>query len=37
VMHKDYAAMQEMIFGRNPTFDEIITSLSDLETQINHL
>jgi hypothetical protein len=37
VMEKDYVAMQEMIFGRCPTFEEIITSLTDLETEINTL
>ncbi|MBK1791346.1 nucleotidyl transferase AbiEii/AbiGii toxin family protein [Persicirhabdus sediminis] len=36
-MQKDYDAMQEMIFGDyRPTFDEIITSLGKLETEINH-
>ncbi len=36
VMEKDYAAMQEMIFGRSPPFEEIIVSLTALETEINH-
>ncbi len=31
----DYVAMQDMIFGRRPTFEEIIASLRDLETEIN--
>lgn len=35
-MQTDYLAMQEMIFGDRPTFDEIITSLTTLETEINH-
>ena len=35
-MQKDYAAMQEMIFGRRPSFEKIITSLNVLETEINH-
>jgi hypothetical protein len=34
-MRKDYAAMQEMIFGRRPDFDEIVASLSELEAEIN--
>lgn len=36
-MQKDYAEMQEMIFGRRPSFHEIIDSLGDLEAEINHL
>lgn len=36
-MRKDYDAMQEMIFGRRPTFDEIIDSIAELETEINRL
>ena len=34
-MQKDYAAMQEMIFGRCPSFEEIIASLTELEAEIN--
>ncbi len=34
-MEKDYAAMQEMIFGPRPSFEEIIASLTALETEIN--
>ena len=34
-MEKDYESMQEMIFGDRPTFDEIITSLKTLESEIN--
>ena len=34
-MRKDYAAMQEMIFGRRPTFDEIMDGLCALEREIN--
>lgn len=34
-MQKDYVAMQEMIFGRRPSFEEIITSLTELEREIN--
>ncbi|MEI8207314.1 MAG: nucleotidyl transferase AbiEii/AbiGii toxin family protein [Kiritimatiellales bacterium] len=34
-MRKDYAAMQEMIFGRRPSFDEIIAGLKTLESEIN--
>ncbi len=36
-MRKDYAAMQDMIFGRRPTFDEILAGLTDLEAEINAL
>jgi hypothetical protein len=35
-MQKDYAAMQEMIFGERPTFEEIIASLKALENEINN-
>lgn len=35
-IEKDYAAMQEMIFGRRPDFDEIMKGLSQLEQEINH-
>jgi hypothetical protein len=34
-MRKDYAAMQEMMFGRRPDFDTIIQGLVDLEAEIN--
>jgi hypothetical protein len=34
-MDKDYAAMQEMIFGPRPSFEGIIASLTALETEIN--
>ncbi|MFC4994249.1 nucleotidyl transferase AbiEii/AbiGii toxin family protein [Rubritalea tangerina] len=34
-MQKDYEAMQEMIFGERPTFDEIIAALINLEREIN--
>lgn len=36
-MRKDYSAMQDMIFRRRPTFDEIIASLTVLEGEINRL
>ena len=36
-MEKDYGAMQEMIFGRCPSFEDIITSLTALENEINQL
>jgi len=36
-MQNDYEAMQEMIFGERPTFDEIMTSLKALEIEINSL
>jgi hypothetical protein len=31
----DYVAMQDMIFGRCPSFDAILTSLTILEREIN--
>jgi len=34
-MRKDYAARQEMIFGRRPSFDEIFAGLQTLESEIN--
>ena len=34
-MQKDYVAMREMIFGRCPTFEEIVISLANLEREIN--
>jgi hypothetical protein len=36
-MRKDYTAMQEMIFGRRPSFDEIIAGLQTLEDKIKLL
>jgi len=36
-MQKDYGAMQDMIFGRCPSFKEIIASLKELEVEINQL
>jgi hypothetical protein len=36
-MRKDYKAMQDMIFGRCPSFDAIVTSLTVLEKEINSL
>ncbi len=36
-MRKDYESMQDMIFGPCPDFDAIITSLTDLEKEINRL
>lgn len=35
MVRKDYQAMREMIYGNYPSFDEIITSLAELEHQIN--
>ena len=37
VMRKDYDAMQDMIFGRRPSFDVIISGLRELELEINAL
>jgi hypothetical protein len=34
---KDYKSMEEMIFGEKPRLDEILTSLSSLEKEINGL
>ncbi len=34
-MREDYSAMQDMIFGRCPSFAEIIESLTELESEIN--
>lgn len=34
-LEQDYAAMQEMLFGQAPTWDEIIEVLNDLEATIN--
>lgn len=36
-IRKDYGSMQEMIFGRCPGFDEIISGLTKLEQEINQL
>ena len=36
-IRKDYDVMREMIFGRYPTFDEIVSGLTDLEDEINAL
>lgn len=35
VLQKDYLSMQEMIFGQRPEFEEIITGLAELESEIN--
>jgi len=34
-MRQDYVAMQDMIFGRRPSFEELLTSLTVLESEIN--
>jgi len=36
-MGADYDAMQEMIFGRRPSFDQIVEGLQKLEMEINAL
>ena len=36
-LEKDYKAMQNMIFDKNLTFDEIINILNDLENEINKI
>jgi hypothetical protein len=35
ILKKDYADMKQMIFGSYPAFDEVMTVLSDLESEIN--
>ncbi len=35
VLREDYRAMGEMIFGRHPSWDEIVHGLRELETEIN--
>ncbi len=37
MLRADYKKMREMIFGEYPDFDEIISVLKDLETEINGL
>jgi nucleotidyltransferase AbiEii toxin of type IV toxin-antitoxin system len=37
VLRKDYSAMQEMIFGEYPEFDDIMATLSQLEAEINEM
>lgn len=37
VLRQDYRAMGEMIYGRHPSFEEIVSGLSVLETEINAL
>jgi len=37
VVRRDYAAMKNMIFGKYPPFDEILTTLQGLENEINGL
>jgi hypothetical protein len=34
-LEKDYKAMQDMLFGDKPSFNEIMDSLRELEKQIN--
>jgi hypothetical protein len=34
-LRSDYAAMQEMLFGRAPTWHEVVASISELESMIN--
>ncbi len=36
-MGKDYSAMQDMIFGRRPSFEKIVAGLTELEAEINNL
>jgi len=35
VMKADYAAMRNMIYGDYPSFDEILSTIKKLETEIN--
>jgi len=34
---RDYDAMQSMILGESPPFEDILQSISDLETRLNAL
>jgi hypothetical protein len=36
-LEKDYAQMRNMIFGRYPSFDEMMEALQALEREINEL
>ncbi|MDD3206748.1 MAG: nucleotidyl transferase AbiEii/AbiGii toxin family protein [Lachnospiraceae bacterium] len=36
-LRKDYENMSEMIFGEYPSFEELMSYISELETEINHL
>jgi hypothetical protein len=36
-LERDYAAMQQMMFGTTPSLDTILESLKELESQINRL
>ena len=35
VMKADYAAMRNMIYGEYPSFDEILSTIKNLELEIN--
>jgi hypothetical protein len=35
VMKADYAAMRNMIYGEYPSFDEILSTIKKLESEIN--
>jgi hypothetical protein len=34
-LRDDYAAMREMVFGRYPDFDNVTSTLKDLQAEIN--
>ena len=36
-LRSDYASMRDMIFGKYPSFDEIITGVRNLESEINQI
>jgi hypothetical protein len=36
-LKKDYESMVEMLFGEYPTFDEMISTIADLEKEINEI
>ncbi|HOY24629.1 MAG TPA: nucleotidyl transferase AbiEii/AbiGii toxin family protein [Cellvibrio sp.] len=36
-LQQDYSAMEEMIFGEHPNFDELMQFLAALEQKINHM
>jgi hypothetical protein len=37
VLQKDYAEMQEMIFGDSPNFDDILELVAEFETRLNNI
>ena len=37
IMRADYQAMRSMIYGNCPSFDELLETLKELETDVNAL